>query len=185
MAWALKPKLPDGAVFGNEIVYQSTVVEISDTFKLYVISIQQATNNQFVNKATGFETDRYKKNDADKISIDITLAGNIPHWLEDALKVLAQSMNGAGMILQFLDDWVNGTVLQPVTYDCRWVNAGDFVNSSTLLSGATMQLLAFNVSPPVVIEEYQKVIDIPASTLEWIYNINSGPGITEYQRVIG
>ena len=184
MAWALKPKLPDGAVFGNEIVYQSTVVEIPDTFKLYVSSIQQSTNNQFVNKATGFETNRYKTNDADKISIDITLAGNIPHWLEDALKVLAQSMNGAGMILQFLDDWVNGTTLQPVTYDCRWINAGDFVNNSTLLSGATMQLLAFNVSPPVVIEEYEKVINIPPSLLEWELEIDTGPGIVERQRVI-
>jgi len=155
MAWTLKPTA-DGVAFGGETVWPSTYLEISDSFKYYVESVSYKTNNQYVNKLTGFVTKKYKVNDADKIYIDITLAGNIPHWLVDALFSLAQSMNGAGMILQFKDDWINGTESVPITYDCRWTNSTDFVDSSSLLSGASMQLLAFNVSPEIVIEDYQK-----------------------------
>jgi hypothetical protein len=146
MSWALKPKLPDGVTFNGQLLYNSTHLEIEDTFSNYVQGVFNRKNSQYVIKYTGFQSKVYKKDDPVRQIINITLVGNLPRWLFNALRTMAEAINGAGMILQFKDNWITGTEASPVTYTCRWANASDFVENNTLLMGGTMQLIAFNIS---------------------------------------
>jgi len=141
MAYTFKPIIPDGYTFDGELVFNSTEIEIPITFRNYVENLSITIEEQYINKYTGFETKKYSKNDNDKKQIQIMLVGNLPHWLCDLLKTLAIAMNGTGMILEFKDSWVSGTDDNIITYNCRWTNAGDFVDNSELLCGASMDLV--------------------------------------------
>ncbi len=186
MAWALKPKFPTGTTFDGEMVWTSTDIEIPlEDFKNYVENIRHKINSQFENKYTGFETNKYKVQNSDEKLFRIMLVGNLPRWLQDALHRLAIAMNGAGIILQWKDDFFTGTTSSPVTYEARWLNAGDFVDNNELLCGGSMELLAYDSDNVVTYTEFQKVIATPASGLEWTLHIDDASGTDHvYYRVI-
>ena len=181
MAWALLPRTPTGATYDGNLVWNSTNIEIPDTFRQYVESINHSIKPMYINKYTGFETKKYYIRDSSEHRFMIMLVGNLPRWLQEALKRLAIAMNGAGMILQFLDNWVTGTDASSTTYNCRWVNAIDFVDNSELLCGGSMELVSFTLPADISIDEYQKVIDVPASGLQWDLHIDDQDTI--YYRV--
>lgn len=183
MSWSLKPYIPDGYLFEGQMVWPSTDIEIPD-IKKFVESVSIRKRSKYVNKYTGFETKKYQiEGDTDIISFNINLIGILPKYLADLFLRLANATNGAGMIIMFYDDWITGTEVSPVTYYCRWTNAGDFVDSSALLSGGNLQLISYGLPSELPVEEYQDVINTPASGLEWQDHIDVGTN-TEYQRTI-
>ena len=171
MSWSLKPKIPDGYSFDGEIVYTTTGIEISPLLKGYIESINLTGINQYDNKYTGFESKKYQIANSNEKRIQIMLVGNLPRWLCDSLESLAKAINGAGMILHFYDDFFTGTTESAITYECRWLNAGDFVDNSEILCGGSIELYAFDSTNTVTVTEYQKVISDPVGGLEWQYNI--------------
>ncbi len=183
MTWSLKPKIPDGFSFDGELVYSSTSIEISPLLKGYIQSINLAGMDQFDLKYTGFESKKYKVANSNEKSIRIMLVGNLPRWVCDSLESLAKAVNGAGMIIQFYDDFFTGTEASPITYECRWLNAGDFVDNSELLCGGSIELFAFDSTNTVDIEVYQKVISNPVGDLEWELNIYDADASEIYYRV--
>ena len=185
MGWAFKPKLPDGATFNGEIVWPSTGMEIPDTFRLYVENVTYSIRNQFDVKYTGFETKKYKIQNTNERLYRFMLVGDLPRWMQDALLRLAVAMNGAGMILQFKDNWISGTDESFTTYDGRWLNAGDFVDNSELLCGGSIEYLAYTSTNTTTVTEFQKVINTPGSGLEWELKINDVDATDNiYYRVI-
>lgn len=179
MTWALKPKLPTGATFNGELPWNSTEIEIPATFKNYVESCDYAIMSQYINKYTGFETKKYNKDDSSERMFRIMLVGDLPRWMRDLLHALAIAMNGSGMILQFDDTWI--TTTGSTIYDCRWVNAGDFVDNSELLNGASMNLISYNTTLAITVNEFQKVIN--TEDLEWNMQISDVGVDHTYYRV--
>lgn len=143
MANAFTPVISD--TFDGQMVFNMTSYVVSDTFSKYVQSMEIVHRSKFVNKMTGFETTKYivHKTSGNDILVDIgiTLVGDLPRWLMQQLIQLGKGILGAGMDLTFRDDWVTD-----YEYSCRWVNALDFVENSTLLMGGTMHLEAWDWS---------------------------------------
>jgi len=179
MSWTLKPKTPTGDTFSGQMVWNSTVIEIPTTFKEYVESVEHTIKSQYINKYTGFETKKYSIRDSSEHHFSIMLVGDLPRWVRDLLHVLAISMNGAGMILQFDDTWITSTT--STVYDCRWINAGDFVDNSELLNGASMELISYDSVESIDVDEYQKVISDPG--IEWELKILDADATEIYYRM--
>ncbi len=184
MAWALKPAIPDSITFGGELVYPATDIEVPDDFREYVENACFEIKPQFINKMTGFETKKYKTDTPSEVKMSIMMVGNLPRWLQQNLQRLAIAVNGAGLEIQFLDNWISGTDSSSITYNCRWENAGDFVDNSELLCGGSLLLHAFGVTALTEITEYQKVINTPASGLEWDLQMDDAAATEIYYRVI-
>jgi hypothetical protein len=184
MGYLLKPLVPTGYTFGGQMVYPATVIEIPDTAKLYVDSVQVDYDKQYEIYSTGWEHKKYKIANGGNISFNIMFVGNSPKWLVDQLFALAIAVNGAGMPLLFYDDFVMGASGSPLVYECRWINAGDFVETSEIIAGANMQLIAYDLPANVTVAEYQKVIATPESGLEWDLYINESGTTHQYYRSI-
>lgn len=179
MAWTLKAILPDDASFSGQIVWNSTEIEIPTTFKEYVESVDHSIKSQFINKYTGFETKKYNIRDTSEHHFNFMLVGDLPRWLRDLLHVLAIATNGAGMIIRLDDTWV--TTEGSTLFDCRWVNAGDFVDNSELLNGATMNLVTYQSTLAITVDIFQKVIEDPG--LQWQLQINEVGADNVYYRI--
>ena len=145
MAWTFKPKIPDGYSFSGDMVYNSTEMEVPDTIIKHINSVEHEIRSMYSVKFTGFETVLYQVTDSSEHFFSIMFVGDLSRWICDLLTRLAVAMNGAGMVLQFQDTWITGTDASPVTYYCRWLNAGDFVDSNLLLTGASMKLHTFTL----------------------------------------
>lgn len=192
MTWAFKTVLPDSATFNGEMVFDSPDLEVDNDIKRFTESAEYSIK-QYIIKHTGFEKKKYKNTDASNANISITLVGDLPFTWHQILLRLAIAINGAGCTLQFKDTWISGTSTSPIIYDCRWLNAGDFVETSELLNGGTMELEAYTMpeneggyAVPGVPDGgvYQKTIDVPVSGFEWELQINAGDADEEYYRVI-
>jgi len=184
MSWTFKPVINTGFSFSGDMVYNSSEIEVPDSVIKYINSVDNDIQSMYLDKYTGFETVKYQVRDSSLRHFSINFVGNMPRWVRDLLCELAIAVNGAGMVIQFRDTWVTGTDAVPVVYYCNWLNAGDFVDSNVLLSGANMELDSFSLPGATVITEYQKMIDIPANNLEWQYNISNVGVDEEYYRVI-
>lgn len=145
-AWAIRPVLPSGYLFAGQLVYPMTAVTIPNTLKKYVESIELIEANEYMNKYTGFESKKYRVENtagtAINTSISIMLVGNLPRWMSDLFQSLARGCNGAGMHLEFYDDFA--TTGQ---YTGRWVNAADFVDNSEALCGGSIDIECFIAQP--------------------------------------
>jgi hypothetical protein len=192
MTWAFKTVLPTGSTFDGEMVFDSTDLEVDNDIKRFMESIDYVID-QYEIKHTGFEKKKYKKTDASNAIISITLVGDLPFYWHQILLRLAIAINGSGATLQFKDAWVSGTLASPVTYTCRWINAGDFVETSELLNGGTMELEAYTMpeaegryAVPGVPDAgvYQETIDVPVSGFEWTEVIEEGDADEIYYEVI-
>ncbi len=185
MPYVLRPALYDGAVFSGQLVYPTTVYEVDERLLKYIESIGYSINDQYVVKNTGFEKKIYKQNAGTIKEISITLVGNLPFWMHEILIQLAVSVNGSGMMIEFNDTIITGTTSAPTVHDCRWVNAGDFVNNNELLNGGTIQLISYSQEtiPYVPSGIFQKVIDVPASGYEWTLKIEEAGTDHVYYRV--
>jgi hypothetical protein len=184
MSWSFKTKMTTGYTFAGELPYPSTAIEVPITFKDIVERVTFEYKNQYEHKYTGFETIKHKVNYYNEKAFSIMLVGNLTRGWQDLLVRLATAMNGSGCILQFYDDWITGTTSVPVTYECRWVNAGDFVDNNELLCGGSMELICFDSAAQTTITEYQKMILTPGSGLEWQYNKTTVGVEYEYYRVV-
>lgn len=144
MSWTFKPMVPVGYSFSGDMVYNSTEIEIPDSIIKNIDSVNHEIRSMYSVKLTGFETVLYQITDSSEHLFSIMFVGNLSRWIGDLLTRLAVAMNGAGMVLQFKDTWITGTDASPVTYYCRWINAGDFVDSNILYGGASMNLHTFS-----------------------------------------
>jgi len=137
MANAFTPNIPEA--FDGEMVFNMESYVVADTFSKYVESMSIVHRPKFVVKRTGFEGYKHliHKHSGNDVLVDImiVLNGGMPRWLMQQLTQLAKGVLGAGMELAFRDDWWSS-----YTYTCRWVNASDFVENSTLSNGGTMEL---------------------------------------------
>ena len=129
--------------FDGERIWNMTAYPIAETalFK-YIESIQFQHVNKFTLKGTGFEsykhTDQATSGNDLLVNINIVL-NNLSLSTLHQLWILAEGMAGAGMELDFRDSlWTN------YTYRCRWNNAGDFVENTELLGGATIDLSSWS-----------------------------------------
>jgi len=188
MSWSIRPKFPTGTTFDGEITWTSTDIEIPDNIYLQLESTNIVIGSQFVNKNTGFEKKKYKKHDNSYVEYSIMLVGNLPYYLKELLLRLAAAVNGAGMILEFKDNWCMGTINSPIQYECRWTNAGDFVENSELLCGGSIKLLCFRSvenegSGDPSGGVYEKTIDAPLSGFEWDLKIDDSDADYIYVRL--
>jgi hypothetical protein len=134
-----------GNSFAGELVYSMPHHPVADTIKKYIESVNLTYRNAFIVKQTGFETTKHVVNKItgnDTIcDISITFVGNLPRWEMQQLIQLGKGLLGAGMQLEFHDDWITDK-----DYLCRWTNALDFVENSALLCGGTIELQAWQVT---------------------------------------
>ncbi len=184
MTAALVPIVPEGHVYdAGQITFPATAIEIESDFKHFVESCSIDILPMYRMKYRGgAKAKKYKVQDSNLISIDIMLVGTLPRRLHERLYELAIAVNGGGMPLNFYDDFIMGSESSPVTRQCRWVNAGDFVENNVLLNGGSIELMAYDTPLDIPTTAYQEVIDSPTSGLYWIENINHA---TAYQEVIG
>ena len=142
--WALRPILPRSTTFNGQIVFPMTGLYVPNSLKRYVESVDLTMGSGLLNKYTGFETAKYRSDSDNQLytiaTLAIMLVGDLPRWLQRLMLNLAKGCNGAGMELEFYDDWA--TMKQ---YTGRWTNAGDFVDSSELLCGGSIQFSAFSI----------------------------------------
>ena len=121
-----------------------TNLEIPNTLSRYVEEVQIVYAQRYVNKFTGFETKKHRFRSSSgsdqEADVSIMLVGDLPRWLCGLLCELAKGCNGAGMRLELYDDWISDK-----QYTGLWANAGDFVDNSELLCGASMYLKAFDI----------------------------------------
>jgi len=193
MAWMIRPVLPTGTTFDGQLLYNITEYEIESVFKKYIESVEFEVMPQFETKITGFTKKKYRKTNSSTIRISIMLVGNLPFWIHQLILGLAIGCNGAGITIDFRDTFCSATVDTPVTYNCRWLNAGDFVENSELINGGSIDLVAYTLPE----DEgrwyggepdggyYEKVISAPASGLEWTLQIADGDADYFYTRVTG
>lgn len=180
MAWMMRPKLPASASFDGQMVYNSTDYEIDTTLRKYIESVDYEVFPQYIIKNTGFEKKKYKTSEPTTIKMSIMLVGNMPFYMQQILIKLAIAINSSGMIIEYRDSFVSGTPDVPVSYDCRWINAGDFVDTSELLFGGSIELVAYTLPedegrwyggiPDGGVYEY--VIDTPVSGAEWEFVVS-------------
>ncbi len=130
--------------YAGDMIYTITSYEIGDAFRQYVESVEIVYDSIHKRAGTGFIDTKYLENAMDALgasgSISITLVGDLPTWLMSQFTQLAKACLGGGMTLSFDDDFVSYNV-----YNCRWENAGDFVENDELLCGGTMLLRFYAV----------------------------------------
>ena len=183
MTWLFKPDIPDTESFDGQMVYNIEDIEINETDKKYISSVGYKILGRNITKNTGFESITFQHKDLIEVLYIFTWSSDLPHYLKNQLHRLAIGLNGTGAGLKFQDNFIAGTESTPIIYTCRWKNAGDFVDNSEILCGGKMKLLSYLPSTQVIILEYQKVIDIPVSTLQWQFKINDGDADEVYERI--
>lgn len=128
-----------GLTFSGDLIWTMSNFAVEDTAVKYIDSMELVHRSKFINKRTGFETTKHTIADTDSTAIysdiAITFVGSLPRWLLSQLYQLAVGVNGAGMEILFRDNFWSY-----YQYSCRWSNAGEFVENSTLLGGAAMRL---------------------------------------------
>lgn len=141
MANAITPIAP--ATFDGELIFNMSNYTVSDSFCYYIESMSITYRPLVLSKRTGFEKIKFVVNDTTGtdifIDINIMLVGNLPRWLRQQLQQLAKGVNSAGMELHLRDNWCSN-----MTYSCKWVNAMDAVDNSTILNGGSMQFEAWD-----------------------------------------
>ena len=140
MTWAIKPVLPGGTTFAGQIMFNITNYEISNDFKNHVESVSFRIPGQYEHVMTGFESYVYKKSTVSERIARIMMIGSLSHSMKNQLHRLAIGINGSGCVLQWKDDFIFGSVASPTTHECRWLNAGKFVDNSELLCGGRIDL---------------------------------------------
>ena len=145
--WTFRASVPTGVSFTGQMPYKMAGYEIVDDIKKSIQSISIRRANRYIVKHTGFEYIKYKAanvavdGDSNLVSIEIMFIGNMERWAHDMLRRLAIGVNGSGMPIEFFDD-----IASSYTYKGYWVNAGDFVESSEILCGASMVLECYDAS---------------------------------------
>jgi len=183
MAWFLKPEIPDTESFAGQMVYNTEDIEIQDTAISEIESVGYKILGRHIVKQTGFESHTYNYKGLIEVLYIINWSSNMTFALKNQLHRLSIALNGTGAGLKIQDTFIAGTESTPIIYTCRWKNAGDFVDNSEILAGGKMKLLSYLESTQVTILEYQKVIDIPPSTLQWQFKINDVDADEVYERI--
>jgi hypothetical protein len=128
--------------FDGEMIWDMTSITIPSSHKRYVDSIEIVHANKYINKLTGFETVKHMIHEADDealINIAVNFVGDMPRWMFRRLFTLAHGVLSAGMEIYFRDD-----IVSDYKYTCRWENASNFSESSTLMGNASMSLRAWD-----------------------------------------
>ena len=132
--WLLRAVAPDDYTFNGEMVYPVTNYEIPYEFKRQIDSVNIEEEPRFNLKINGFEYVQHQINSKETATIiakiGIQTVGTLPMWLCDRLKRFAYGANGAGIFVEFYDDWITNFI-----YTGRWVNAGE-VTENSMINGA-------------------------------------------------
>ena len=143
-SWAFKTTVPSGISFDGQIVYDSTLLQIPNTLKKYVQSIDVYHTSYNLVKHTGFEAKIYRKKNTSgtdlEAELSIMLVGDLPRWLQAMFVSLARACVGAGITVDFYDDWATDK-----QYTGYWVNASDFVDNSELLCGGSIDMQCIEI----------------------------------------
>ena len=146
--------------YTGQLIYNMTNYSISEGLKNYVESVEIVYDNIFDRKLSGFSDVNYLQNAIDLNEntgkIQITFTNDVAPWLIGSLIKLAKGVLSSGMNLIF-SDWVTDE-----SYYCIWDNAGEFIEQSPVLSGASMFLKFWHVG---LIFNYQDTYEI--SALAW------------------
>jgi hypothetical protein len=144
-AWAIRPVLPSGVAFNGEIVYNSTLLDVPNTLKKHIESIEIRYSEYNLVKNTGFEHKKYRVKNTGSTSAEaemsIMLVGNLDRWVQSIFITIARACHGSGMLIEFFDD-----IATDKQYIGRWVNAGDFVDNSELICGGSIDLVITKIT---------------------------------------
>jgi len=140
MANAITPFITGN--FDGELVWTSTDLVVDESLKNYIENMEIVYRDNFTTNSTGFEKFKHKINSSSGtdifIDISIQLVGSLPIWLMRQLTQLVKGVCGSGMQLYLKDNWWSD-----YQYTCRLLNAGDFVENSTLLCGGRLMFGAW------------------------------------------
>lgn len=184
MAWLFKPGYPPNnpILYNGQITYPSMDLEISDSSIKYITAINFVSTTQIEIKNTGFVAKAFLLSNIKINTIQFSF-NNAPRYLIEQLKSLAKNVNSSGLWIKFNDNFFTGSILNPLLYYCRWKNTMDFTQRSIINSSCVINFYVSDPNPdPVQLLEFQKVIDIPTSTLQWDLQINNTGVLHEYAR---
>jgi hypothetical protein len=137
--WLLRAVVPDGYTFNGEMVQPITNYEIPYEFKRQIDSVNFEETPRFDLKINGFEYVQHQINSKETATIickvTIQSVGTLPMWLCDRLKRFAYGANGAGIFVEFYDDWITNFI-----YTGRWINAGAITENSTINGAVSIEL---------------------------------------------
>lgn len=186
MAWLFKPGIPADVsiTYDGQLVYPSLDLEINDNCIQYISNITFVSTSQLEIKHTGFVPKAFLLSNVKVNTLQFSFTRS-PRWLVEQLHSLAKGLNSSGLWLRFNDTFFTGSSGTPVIYYCRWKNILDFIDESVLMSSCTLDFYASDPNPdPPQLLEFQKVIDIPVSTLQWDLQIDNTSVLHEYARQI-
>jgi hypothetical protein len=137
--WLLRAVAPDGYSFKGEMVYPVVNYEIPYDFKRFIDSVQFEETSRFNLKLDGFSYVQHQIESKEQSTllckVRIQTVGLLPVWLCDRLKNFATGANGAGIFVEFYDDWITW-----YTYTGRWVNACAIAESSEVHGSLSIEL---------------------------------------------
>jgi hypothetical protein len=184
MGYIFKPAIKNGVSFNNQLIYPNFDFTISDKNLKYFESIQYKSTIEIETKNTGFISRTIKLDSANYYMFTFTFNNKSSTSFIDQIRTLIRMNNVAGVYIIFNDFFVTGTISSPNLFYCKCINV-NFADNDVLFSSGSMNMLA---SEPYTyseeIDEYQKVINIPPSTLQWDLQINNVSVLHEYDRMI-
>ena len=125
--------------FNSQIAWQITSYVIPDTEERIVRSINVEFNPTYWVKQTGFTYTKRKISPTSGTSrigrISVGFQGDLTRSIFDTLQGLARALQGGGGLVAFRD-----SIMSDTTYTGKWVNAGDFVETSSILGTGTMDI---------------------------------------------
>jgi len=186
MSWIFKPGVPpnESLIFNGQIVYPSTDLEISDTCIQYITGCTFVSTTQLEIKNTGFSSKAYLLGTVKINTLQISISSG-SKTLVESVRSLVRGVNNSGLWVKFNDIFVTGTILNPILYYCRLKSFFDFSDNNILQSSCTLNFYASDPNPTIeALLEFQKVIDIPISTLQWDLQIENTSVLHEYARQV-
>jgi hypothetical protein len=137
--WLLRAVVPDDYTFNGEMVQPMVNYEIPYEFKRQIDSVSINEEPRFNLKINGFEYVQHQINSKETATIiakiGIQTVGTLPMWLCDRLRRFAYGANGAGIFIEFYDDWITNFI-----YTGRWVNAGQVTENSMINGSVSIEI---------------------------------------------
>jgi len=130
-SYVMRAVLPSGTSFDGQIVFDTTTFNIPTECRSQFASVTYSFVPAYVIKNTGFEPIKHRVANTSTTSVEvdvsIQLVGNAERRYVDLLREFAVAIMGAGMYIEFYDDWATDKV-----YTGRWINAAKFVENSEI-----------------------------------------------------
>jgi len=125
--------------FAGQKAFSATNYDISDDYENIISSIRREDSPVYLLKQTGFTATKRKIAPTSGTSImgqiSITFVRDLTREMLQSLWNLAHALNGGGGLIAFRD-----AIMSDTTYTGKWINAGSFIESSTILGSGTMDI---------------------------------------------